>query len=181
MMSLEFGSPAYENTKKNIRLVKNQTEPVPQERVRSEIWELYADLKAYQRDPEPTRAPLLAARFDAIFTQRTCFETLNRTLKRLHAHRQKLLLVLQRPDIPLHTNGSENDIRGYVKWRKVSGGTRSDLGKRCRDTFASLKKTCRKLGISFWDYLVDRIEQHGVIPPLSDIVRERALAGATVP
>jgi hypothetical protein len=159
----------------------NERHRQDQQRVRAEIWELYADLKAYQRDPEPTRAPILAARFDAVFTQRTGFETLNRTLKRLHAHQQKLLLVLQRPDIPLHTNGSENDIRGYVKWRKVSGGTRSDLGKQCRDTFASLKKTCRKLGISFWAYLVDRIEQHGAIPPLPDIVRERALAGAAVP
>ena len=160
---------------------RNERQRQDQQRVRAEIWELYADLKAYQRDPEPTRAPVLAARFDAIFTQRTRFETLNRTLKRLHAHRQKLLLVLQRPDIPLHTNGSENDIRGYVKWRKVSGGTRSDRGKQCRDTFASLKKTCRKLGISFWDYLTDRIEQHGAIPLLPEIVRERALAVAAVP
>jgi len=159
----------------------NDQQRQDQQRVRAEIWELYADLKAYQRHPEPLRIPILAARFDAIFTQRTCFETLNQTLKRLHAHKQKLLLVLQRPDIPLHTNGSENDIRGYVKWRKVSGGTRSNLGKQCRDTFASLKKTCRKLGISFWDYLTDRIEQHGAIPPLADIVRERALAGAAVP
>ena len=59
-----------------------------------------------------------------------------------------MLLVLKRPDIVLHTNGSEGDIRGHVKWRKISGGTRSALGKRCRDGFASLKKTCRKLGIS---------------------------------
>ncbi len=89
--------------------------------------------------------------------------------------------MLLRPDIPLHTNGSENDIRGYVKWRKISGGTRSDLGRRCRDTFASLKKTCRKLGISFWDYLNDRIGQVGDIPPLPEIVRERILAAQTVP
>jgi hypothetical protein len=60
--------------------------------------------------------------------------------------------VLQRPDIVLRTNGSEGDIRGYVKWRKISGGTRSDLSKHCRDGFASLKKTCRKLGVSFSDY-----------------------------
>ena len=48
----------------------NDRQRQDQQRVRAEIWELYADLKAYQRDPEPTRAPLLAARFDAIFTQR---------------------------------------------------------------------------------------------------------------
>ncbi|WP_240905984.1 hypothetical protein [Thiorhodococcus mannitoliphagus] len=83
-------------------------------------------------------------------------------------------------DIPLHTNGSENDIRSDVKWCKISGGTRSDLGRRCRDTFASLKKTCRKRGISCWGYLNDRIEQVGAIPPLSEIVRERILAAEPV-
>ena len=151
------------------------------ERVRGELWALYADLKAYQRQPNPEAVAGLQARFDAVFTQRTSFATLNQTLKRLHAHKAELLLVLQRPDIPLHTNGSENDIRGHVKWRKISGGTRSDRGRRCRDAFASLKKTCRKLGISFWDYLHDRIHQTGAIPPLPDIVRERALAVSAVP
>jgi hypothetical protein len=159
----------------------NEQHRLDQERVRDEIWDLYADLKAYQRDPDPALAPALAARFDAIFTQRTSFTSLNQTLKRLHGHKQKLLLVLQRPDIVLHTNGSENDIRGYVKWRKISGGTRSDLGRNCRDGFASLKKTCYKLGISFWDYLGDRIGQHGLIPPLPDIIRERAATADAVP
>lgn len=146
-----------------------------QKRVRGEIWELYRDLKCYQTDPDPVQALALAARYEQIFTQRTSFETLNGTLKRLYGHRDKLLLVLQRPEIPLHTNGSENDIRGYVKWRKVSGGTRSDLGRKCRDTFASVKKTCRKLGISFWEYLGDRIYNRAEIPPLQDIIRQRAL------
>jgi len=159
----------------------NERHRQDQERVRGEIWDLYADLKAYRLHPDPALAPALAARFDAIFTQRTSFATLNQTLKRLHAHKEKLLLVLKRPDIVLHTNGSEGDIRGYVKWRKISGGTRSDLGRRCRDGFASLKKTCRKLGVSFWDYLGDRIGQHGAIAPLPDIIRERAAAALTGP
>ena len=76
---------------------------------------------------------------------------------------------------------SEGDIRDYVKWRKISGGTRSDLGKRCRDGFASLKTTCRKLGISFWDYLGDRIGGNGNIAPLPDIIRERAAAAGSMP
>lgn len=159
----------------------NERHRQDQERVRGEIWDLYADLKAYRRHPDPAGAPALAARLNAIFTQRTSFATLNQILKRLHAHKEKLLLVLKRPDIVLHTNGSEGDIRGYVKWRKISGGTRSDLGRRCRDSFASLKKTCRKLGVSFWDYLGDRIGQHGVIAPLPDIIRERAAAAFAVP
>lgn len=155
----------------------NEQHRADQQRVRGEIWELYRDLKRYQATPDPTQVACLKTRFDQIFSQRTSFQTLNNTLQRLHGHKDKLLLVLKRPDIPLHTNGSENDIRGHVKWRKVSGGTRSDLGRRCRDTFASLKKTCRKLGISFWDYLADRIEQKGNIPPLPDLIRQRAMVG----
>ena len=159
----------------------NERQRQDQQRVRGEIWTLYADLKASQRDPRPEATAELRARFTAIFTQKTTFATLNQTLKRLHAHQAEWLLVLLRPDISLHTNGRENDIRGDVKWRKISGGTRSDLGRRCRDTFASLKKTCRKLGVSFWDYLNDRIGQVGDIPPLPDIVRERILAAQAVP
>ena len=62
-------------------------------------------------------------------------------------------MVLDRPEIPLHTNGSENDVRCQVTKRKVSGGTRSDVGRDCRDAFLGLAKTCAKLGIAFWDYL----------------------------
>jgi len=63
-------------------------------------------------------------------------------LRRLHAKKNDLLMVLERPDVPLHTNGSENDIRAHVTRRKVSGGTRSDAGRDCRDTFLGLMKTC---------------------------------------
>lgn len=150
-------------------------------RVRGEIWDFYADLKAYQIQPEPNRIAEFENRFDKIFTQRTSFETLNKTLKRTYGHKDELLLVLRRPEIPLHTNGSETDIRDYVKKRKVSGGTRSDQGKQCRDTFASLKKTCRKLGISFWAYLTDRLSLKNEIPLLPTIIRQRVLATEPVP
>ena len=64
-----------------------------------------------------------------------------------------------------------------MKKRKVSGGTRSDLGRQCRDTFASLKKTCRKLGVSFWLYLLDRVSLSNTIPPLPTLIRNSAAAG----
>ncbi len=142
--------------------------------VRSQIWSLYADLKAYKIHPSPEQKAALSARFKATFTQKTRFATLNQTLKRIHRNRDELLRVLERPDIPLHTNGSETDIRDYVKKKKVSGGTRSDLGRQCRDTFISLKKTCRKLDISFWQYLTDRLSLSGDIPPLADLICQRA-------
>jgi hypothetical protein len=147
--------------------------------VRDQIWSFYADLKAYKAQPVPARIPEFESRFTAIFTQRTAYATLDQTLKRLHRHKEELLLVLYRPDIPLHTNGSETDIRDFVKKRKVSGGTRSDLGRQCRDTFASLKKTCRKLGISFWQYLLDRVSLSNTIPPLPTIIRNASISGAS--
>ena len=134
--------------------------------VRGEVWQLYADLKAYKQGPTKKARRAVEKRFDAIFSQKTRYQGLNELLRRLRQNKAELLLVLQRPDIPLHTNDSERDIRDYVKKRKVSGGTRSDTGRQCRDTFISLKKTCRKLGISFWDYLNDRLTRAGQILPL---------------
>ena len=84
-------------------------------------------------------------------------------------------MVLERPEIPLHTNGSENDIRCHVTRRKLSGGTRSDPGRDCRDAFLGLAKTCAKLGISFWDYLGARLSAAETdVPLLPDLVRLRS-------
>jgi len=149
---------------------------VSQQRVRSLIWRFYADLKAYRTNPTPRRRGQLRARFDRIFARRTGFVTLDRLLARLRANKAELLAVLNRPDIPLHTNGSERDIRCQVTKRKVSGGTRSDVGRDCRDAFLGLAKTCAKLGIAFWDYLGSRcgIAGQPAVPPLADLIRCRA-------
>ena len=93
-------------------------------------------------------------------------------------HQADLLRVLERPEIPLHNNAVESDIREFVKRRKISGGTRSTAGRRCRDTFASLKKTCRKLGLRFWEYLQDRVRGLGKIPRLADLIRQKARSAA---
>ncbi len=85
-----------------------------------------------------------------------------------------MLVVLDRPEVPLNTNGSENDIRCQVTRRKISGGTRSDAGKQAKDAFLGLMKTCRKLGIPFRDY-GDRLEVPAAnpIPNLAEIIRQR--------
>jgi len=143
--------------------------------VREQIWHLYDDLKVYKANPNAKDKKSLEKRFDEIFTTQTASAGLNAALKRLYNNKSELLLVLERPDIPLHNNTAENAIREYVKKRKISGSTRSESGRKCRDTFTSLKKTCRKLGISFWQYLDDRIKQKGFIPNLADLIRQQIL------
>jgi len=146
-----------------------------QKKVRGLIWNFYASLKAYRLKPGQRRSLELRARFDRIFRRRTGFATLDRLLARLHANKAELLMVLDRPEIPLHTNGSENDIRCQVTRRKVSAGTRSDMGRDCRDAFLSLAKTCGKHGIAFWDYLGSRLRVagHTIVEPLDHYVRAR--------
>jgi hypothetical protein len=144
------------------------------ERIRKQIWELYQDLKAYRQQPEPAQRSVLAARFDALVEQRTGYPNIDGVLKEMRDHKIDLLRVLERPEMPLHNNAMESDIREFVKRRKISGGTRNDAGRRCRDTFASLKKTCRKLGVRFWEYLEDRVRGLGQVPRLADLIRQKA-------
>jgi hypothetical protein len=146
------------------------------EEIRGRIWTLYADLKAYAGKPTIKRKRELAKRFTEIFTSQTGFVMLDRLLSRLNAQKDELLAVLERPDIPLHTNGSENDIRCQVTRRKISGGTRSDIGRDCRDAFLGLMKTCDKQGIRFWDYLGARLAVPGAasVPALPGLITQPA-------
>jgi len=153
----------------------NDQQRAVQKRLRDLIWNFYASLKAYRLNPSGRRARTLRARFDRIFRRRTGFATLDRLLARLYANKAALLMVLERPEIPLHTNGSENDIRCYVTRRKVSAGTRSDVGRDSRDAFLGLTKTCDKLRIPVWDYLGSRLKVAGhiIIEALDHYVRAR--------
>jgi hypothetical protein len=163
------------------RLVHKLVPATPEQRqavevTRALIWWLYADLKAWAGDPCPRRAAALRARFDRLFRRQTDYATLDRLLARLCQRKAELLRVLQRPEIPLHTNGSENDIRACVTKRKISGGTMSTAGRNARDVLLGLMKTCRKRGVSFFRYLGDRLHVPGAvaIPPLPDLVRQAA-------
>ena len=98
------------------------------ERVRGEIWTLYQGLKADGLQPDDTQREELAARFDTVFRQKTGYASLDLALRRLYRNRDELLLVLQRPEVPLHTHGSERDIREPVIRKKKSVGVLEAMG-----------------------------------------------------
>lgn len=137
------------------------------------IWWFYGSLKEYKLAPSPQQAQVLRARFDRIFKRSaTGYVMLDRLLRRLFRNKDELLRVLDRPEIPLNTNASENDIRTLVTKRKISGGTVSDNGRDARDTMLGLAKTCRKLKLSFYEYLGSRLGTIGTqIPPLAELIR----------
>jgi hypothetical protein len=85
---------------------------------------LRSDRKAYQAKPQSADKTALEARFDLLVGQQTDSPTtIGSALKEMHDHKDDLLRVLERAEVPLHNNGSESIIRGYVKTRKISGST----------------------------------------------------------
>jgi hypothetical protein len=63
-----------------------------------------------------------------------------------------------------------------VRRRKISGGVRTLAGAKAWDTFLSLAVTARKLGVSFYHYLYDRIAAINQMPSLAQLVTARAQA-----
>lgn len=140
------------------------------------LWEYYQELKAYQLDPTAAAKERLNQRFDAIFGR--CYlqhTTLSNVLVQFRKKKAQLLRVLEVPDIPLHNNEAESDIREMVIRQKISGGTRSELGRKARDTMVGLKTTCRKLGVCFWDYLLSRVRGDPSIESLAVLLKRKTM------
>lgn len=140
------------------------------------LWKFYRDLQLYQKNPNNGKKQELERRFDDFCSTTTEFDVINKALMHLYGMKNGQLLVLNRPEIPLNNNISENDIRSIAQKRKVHGGTRGKNGLQSRDTFMSLMKTCRKLGISFYDYLQDRVSKENNISPLSSIIQLKIIS-----
>jgi hypothetical protein len=122
---------------------------------------------------------VLLARFERIFTLKTGFVTLDRLLVRLHKKKSELpmTMMLDHPAIPLHTNGSENDVRSQVTRRKVSGGTRSDAGRDPATGSSAWQKpalNCEfRSGIILERVWLSQVPGCQAIAPLSEIILAR--------
>jgi hypothetical protein len=169
---------------RGLRKLEGNTEPERENiaQMQGLLWEYYQELKQYQQHPSQESSLSLQGKFDEIFGR--CYirhGLLNDVLNQIRNRKIELLQVLNCPEFPLHNNAAETDIREYVTRRKISGGTRSELGRKARDTFVGLKKTCRKLGISFWNYLTSRLHRDEQVISLSEVIRAKAAAKIPAP
>ena len=123
------------------------------ERVRGEFWDYYDELKKYKANPTPEEADRLSALFDVIFSQRTGYEDLDKRLDLTLKKKDVLLVVLDYPEVPLHNNLSENGMREMVLKRKISGGVETEDGKIALENYMTILATCKKQGISFYEYV----------------------------
>jgi regulator of replication initiation timing len=132
-------------------------------------WTFYDALLAY-----PEQVPRLEAEFDELFSTVTEYRGLDRRIAMTRDKKDALLMVLRHPEISLHNNPAEIEMRRRVRKRDVSFGPRTEDGKRAWDTFATLLATTKKLGVSFYRYVYDRVTKSGEVPNLADLIVKRA-------
>ena len=142
------------------------------EQFQSAFWDYYRKLLAYKEAPSDARASSLRAEFERLFGTETGYQQLDERKRLTRAKIASLLLVLEHPELPLHNNPAELAARTMVQRRRISYGTQTPEGTKAWDTFMSLVSTTRKLGISFFEYVRDRISATGTIPSLATLIRE---------
>jgi hypothetical protein len=137
-------------------------------------WDFYRELRAYRLSPSPEEAIRLEAAFDILFTTTVSYEALSDRIASTLANKAELLLVLSHPELPLHNNDSELTVRTRKRKQDVSFGPRTTAGAKAWDSAQSLLATARKLGVSTYEYIADRVTGRGLVPRLADLIRSKA-------
>jgi len=138
------------------------------------FWEFYHRLLDYREQPSQETASKLETEFDELFATQTGYGELDKRIAKTLVKKDSLLLVLIHPELSLHNNPAELAARFRVRKRDISFGPRTEDGKNAWDTFMTLAATCKKLGISFYEYIRDRITKAKSIPPLAELIQKRA-------
>lgn len=141
---------------------------------RSRYWAYYTELLKYQREPTLKKKLWLVKAFNEIFSSTTGYEDLDDRIAKTFAKKNELLLVLAYSQLPLHNNASELGARVQARARDVSFQTRSELGTKIKDTFMTINQTARKLGVSFYDYVYDRVTRLYELQSLADLITLKA-------
>ena len=116
--------------------------------------------------------------FAELFSSRTGYAALDDRIANTAAKKDELLTVLSVPEVPLHNNDSELGARVSARRRDVSLHSRSERGARAMDIFTTLVQTSKKLGISAFAYLRDRLSGALEMPSLAQSIRIAAQSAA---
>lgn len=131
----------------------------------------YKLMKRYRNNPCAIQRIKIRSEFDRITKIKTFIKALDAQLARTRKNKDKLLLFLKYPQLPLDNNLCERDLRERVIKRKISLQNRSLQGVKAWDLMLSLASTCRKIDLSFWRYLEDRISRRESIPYLGKLIK----------
>lgn len=136
-----------------------------------QFWAYYRKLAAYKKSPSSEQAVRLDAEFDRLFSTQTGYDDLDERIKKSKHQKAELLVVLKHPEVPLHNNVSENAARVEKRRRDVSLQTKTEEGTKAKDTMMSIVETCKKLGISSYKFIYDRVNGINNYPSLAEMIR----------
>lgn len=142
----------------------------------TQFWDFYHQLQDYRSQPSKQQAAVLDQAFDNLFSTVTGYNQLDKRIAKTKAKKDRLLKVLKYPQIPLHNNPAELGARRRVRKRDISFGPRTLDGREAWDTFMTLVATAKKLGVSFYDFVFDRIAEVYAMPSLAELIQQRSLA-----
>ena len=137
-------------------------------------WAFYDQLLTYREHPTPEDHTRLEKEFDELFSTVTGYEALDERIAKTKAKKRFLLMALDHPEIPLHNNPAELGARKRVRQRVVSFGTHTEDGTKASDTFTTLAATAKKLGVSFYEYIYDRISEAYEMTSMVDLITQKA-------
>ena len=143
----------------------------------AKFWAFYRQLWAYRLNPTSADQERLTAEFDPLFSTTTGYQTLDERIAKTKAKKEELLRVLEHPEIPLHNNASELGARLRKPKENISFGPRTTQGSKAWDTGLTLVATTRKLGVSIYAYIYDRLSAANQMPSLASLIEQHA-AGA---
>lgn len=155
----------------------NPTITVYREKLKSfllQFWVYYDWLLAYKKAPTPELRKQLEEDFDALFSIQTNYELLDDRIRKTKALKDKLLVVLDNPDLPLHNNDAELGARRQVRYRDISFQTRSEKGRNAKNIALSIYQTCKKLGVDATQYILDRLTKKNEMTSLADLIYQKA-------
>ncbi|WP_052735426.1 transposase [Methanosarcina sp. 1.H.A.2.2] len=137
-------------------------------------WDFYGELCEFRENPDLEIAKQLSTKFDQLFSTITGYEQLDERINKTKENKEHLLKVLVLPEVPLHNNAAELAARAKVRKRDVSLQTITDEGTKANDTFMTIVQTAKKLGVSAYQYIFDRVGNTFKMPSLAQLIREKS-------
>jgi hypothetical protein len=138
------------------------------------FWDFYRQLLAFKKSPNEEKAKMLSDTFDLLFSQKTNYQDLDERIASTLEKKEKLLLVLRFPNLPLHNNPAELGARTQARKRDVSLQTKNAKGTKSKDSLMTVTETAKKLLVNTYRYFCDRLSKKYEMPSLADLIRQRS-------
>lgn len=149
------------------------------EAFKNEYWVFYGLLLDYRNIPlsevkkQSIAKEKIQEEFERIFKKKTDYFFLDKLLEKTYKNKDKLLVVLEVPSLPLHNNAAELAARRVVRKRDISLHTWSEKGTQTRDAFMTIVETAIKLGVNPIGYITQKIKGQQVLKSLAFLIHQR--------